>query len=98
MTTNIVSGPSKFDLMLALFDRKPITRELEFGLPGPDKEAALIVISGLELEDGSGESWNYKGMLRRMLPYPKDGSPPPPRRVEGWYHTGRRQGTMRYSD
>lgn len=72
MSFKIVAGPSKFDLMTALF-AKGATNPLEFSLKGflPD---ALVVdgnpprikkvrLSSVEREDGSGESWNLKGWV-----------------------------------
>ena len=97
MTINITAGPSKFDLMLALFDRGGTPRSVEFRLAGPGKHRALVVITAVECEDGSGESWNYKGRLLRIHPSKEGDGSPRLQDAEGWYHSGRRQGTMRIS-
>lgn len=99
ISATITAGPSKFDLMLALFDRKRInTRDVEFRLGGAGNISALVVIDAVEVQDASGDYWSYKGYVRRMLPHQKDGVPPPPLRVEGSYHTGTRQGSIRSID
>jgi hypothetical protein len=54
----ITDGPSKFDLMVALFDRKPRSRVLTFETGGGQKVEVTIV--SVQIEDGSGESWNIQ--------------------------------------
>lgn len=55
---SLVDGPSKFDLMLALFD-KDKGRKVSFtDEHGMKYEASISMV---ESEDGSGESWNLKG-------------------------------------
>lgn len=95
----IIGGPSKFELMLALFDRKPInTRDVEFKLRGPGRISALVVIDSLKSESASGDYWTYSGSVRRMLPHQKDGVPPPPLEVVGTYSTDTRTGSIRTID
>ncbi len=54
----ISNGPSKFDLMLALFDSKqPNLRRVTFHLSNGNKLEASI--SAVQMEDGSGESWLF---------------------------------------
>ncbi len=53
---NLIDGPSKFDLMLSLFDKG---REVTFTDEGGMKYHAAI--SMVQSEDGSGESWNLSG-------------------------------------
>ena len=55
----ITEGPSKWDLMLALFDHKPRSRRVTFKLEG-GQEFQLLVLR-VQAEDGSGESWNIDG-------------------------------------
>lgn len=52
----LIDGPSKFDLMMALFDKG---RKVSFTDERGMKYEATI--SMVEAEDGSHESWNLKG-------------------------------------
>ena len=53
----ILDGPSKFDLMAALFDEKRVRFNLEYaGL-------VTVQINRVEAEDGSRDSWNIAGRL-----------------------------------
>ena len=72
LTHNIVGGPCKLDLALALIDRKfdrprPVTFVVEFTSKHPHpqfgacKRNIVVHINRLEIEDGSGESWNVRG-------------------------------------
>ncbi len=67
----IVDGPSKCDLMLALFDgdcyhcRRPLTFSLEDPEPEPMAPKSVdlpFVIEEIGRKDGSGENWNFKGV------------------------------------
>ncbi len=103
MTTirsDISYGPSKFELMMALFDRKSVnTRDVEFRLGANDSTVvAHVVITGVEIEDGSGECWNFKGYVRRVAPHPKGTVPPPPRNCRGFYRTNTRRGSIELLD
>lgn len=59
----IENGPGKFDLAASLFigtgRRHP--NVVEFSLQGISEPFA-VAITGIEQEDGSGESWNFKGI------------------------------------
>ncbi len=55
---DIVNGPSKFALMLALFDWEPHRKVTITGQAGQKFE---LWITGISAEDGSGESWNIGG-------------------------------------
>ncbi len=57
----IVSGPSKFDLAIALFDRKNGARGVEFHVNAPTIRVFKVVIQMIEIEHDSGESWNIYG-------------------------------------
>lgn len=58
---NIVSGPSKFDLMTAVFVWKPERHKVQFST---DTNMVLsAVIDSVSAEDGSGESWNISGRV-----------------------------------
>jgi len=60
----ITEGPSKWDLMLSLFDSTgSCPRKINFsGYPREDKERKTenfsVLVSAIQKEDGSGESWN----------------------------------------
>ena len=56
-------GPSKFDLMLSLFDgNKEPRRTVEFDLGGT-RGLITVAITMIQQEDGSGESWNFEGWI-----------------------------------
>lgn len=60
---NVIGGPSKFDLMLSLFDgNKDPRRTVEFKLEGA-REPIVVAVTMVQQEDGSGESWNFQGHL-----------------------------------
>ena len=54
---NIVGGPGKFELMLALFEG----REIIFNLEGGYKRT--VSLDALQREDGSNQSWNLDGYI-----------------------------------
>ncbi len=67
---NITNGPSKWDLMLALFDgdchhKRMVRFSLKDLKRDPIKDPEIpdlsFVINTLEREDGSGENWNFEG-------------------------------------
>ncbi len=60
----VTSGPSKWDLSLALFDRKPI-RDVEFQANCPVGTKMDIEVTSVQAEDTTGESWNVEGILQR---------------------------------
>ena len=87
---NIVTGPGKFDLMLALFDKyQGHDRELEFtirevnGFRGVKDYPIKFVVVGVELEDGSRESWLIKGRVTHGAVGAD---------VHGWFDTRSRRG------
>lgn len=58
----IENGPSKWDLMLALFDRKsPAPRAVHFALAG--KEYVTVIIDGVCAVDDSDSSWSFTGHI-----------------------------------
>jgi len=65
MSTKVVGGPGKFDLMVAFFDgdcrnRRNVT--FVTGISGKvTRTFGPVVINSMEREDGSGESWNISG-------------------------------------
>ena len=86
---DIVNGPSKMDLMLALFDDGGVghRRVIIFTIDGREREgerSIKVVVNAVEREDGSGESWNFKGYF--------SGSNVP---FEGYYSTKRRKGFIK---
>ncbi|MFA6105284.1 MAG: hypothetical protein WC725_01640 [Patescibacteria group bacterium] len=62
---NIVDGPSKFDLMLALFEnRTRPPKTLYFRCQRDDKMKTFLLsvnITSLTREDASAESWKFEG-------------------------------------
>jgi hypothetical protein len=67
---SITSGPSKFDLMVSLFDANYTNRRtVTFMVVTPHGQSELlktnqeieVQIDGIEREDGSGENWNFHG-------------------------------------
>ena len=71
MTTkslNIVGGPSKWDLMLAVFDRdEEPGREVIFLVEdwtGENRTVKVhVIIPAIRQEDGSCEAWKFEGMV-----------------------------------
>lgn len=62
----VTGGPSKFDLMLSLFDGNQTPRKtVEFKLEGI-KTPVRVAVTGVSQEDGSGESWIIEGWLSGM--------------------------------
>ena len=73
----IDDGPSKWDLMLGLFDNtmsKP--RAVDFTLH--DGTTLKVVLNGLKRESGSGEDWCFEGHA--------------PEVVQGYFNIRRRKG------
>jgi hypothetical protein len=90
----IVNGPSKFDLMVSLFDgdfqrRKEITFTVPTGVALPPM-VVTATISGAEREDGSGESWNFRAMV--FIPNHCSWE-----KATGYYSTKTRQGFFQTS-
>jgi hypothetical protein len=102
---SIVRGPSKFDLMISLFNgngsnRIPVDLELEHrGDASKYKFILRVNIESIEREDGSGESWNFTASSAR------DSLRPPGfkqdekgwTRISGYYSTKNRTGYLKYS-
>lgn len=89
--TSILNGPSKFDLMLALFDRAGASpRSVYFTLHSD--EQAEVVVTGVEAESGSGEEWLFKG-YRRL----RTQDVAAPQNVVGFYSTQHRKGWVQLS-
>jgi predicted nucleic acid-binding Zn ribbon protein len=62
-TISLVDGPSKFDLMTALFVWGPTRPTVR--MRSSDGTVYAATITSCEAEDGSGECWNIKGVARR---------------------------------
>ena len=63
LSFNTIGGPSKFDMMLSLFDgNKEPRRTVEFQLEGA-RAPITVYVTSVQQEDGSGESWNFEGGL-----------------------------------
>lgn len=87
----ITAGPSKFDLMMAIFGKQG-DHVLEFTFDCPTQttdphhsaicsQTAMINILSVSREDGSGESWNFRGNAPTM-------------RVKGYFNTRTRRGHL----
>lgn len=90
----ITSGPSKWDLMLGLFDNtSEKSRYVAFVLDKPTNDYDFphgkveISIDSLEREDGSGDSWNITGRLRGSNQF-----------IRAFFSTKRRKGTLTQDD
>jgi hypothetical protein len=63
----ILRGPSKFDLMVSLFEGNPTLRKyVQFNIyeqrgGGIMGHSIPVAIMGIRQEDGSGESWLFEG-------------------------------------
>ncbi len=80
---NIVNGPSKFDIMVSLFEGQIAVRK--FVTFQDDREMDYkIIISCIEREDGSGESWIFKGFDVELQKH-----------VEGYYSSKNRTGHIK---
>ena len=81
-SVRIVAGPSKFDLMLALFEGKRV----EFTFEGMGKKP--VIVNQIGIEDGSRESWLVWGGIiiadKPLMPF------------SGYFQTVRRQGTAKF--
>lgn len=63
-TLKITNGPSKLDLMLALFDRpQQGTSSRKATFVTEDGKHHIVTILSVEAEDGSRESWNIKAHI-----------------------------------
>jgi len=90
----IEQGPSKMDLMLALFDGETMgTRTVTFGINMAGRTLAQVtmIILGVEHEDGSGDSWIVQGRPVNI----NNGRPVKCEAVRFYYHTKTRKGTTR---
>lgn len=87
LSFTVVGGPSKFDLMLSLFDgNKEPRRTVEFQLDGA-RGPIVVAITTVQQEDGSGESWCIKGWItnyRRSFD------------IEGYYSSKGRAGRIAF--
>ena len=86
----LVDGPSKFDLMLSLFDKgRKVSFKDEMGM------RYIATISMIQAEDGSGESWNLNGSTELVPPgRPLGCGPEHPLRYHfvGYFRTDKRRG------
>jgi hypothetical protein len=87
---DITNGPSKFDLMVALFKKNEM---VQFSIKSPavfrDTKVVEIIINGIACEDGSRESWLIEGM------YAEPTYPNHLRRFEGYYNSRTRIGWLK---
>lgn len=78
-STEIINGPSKFDLMQALFACKPTPIKVTFHFPLTESSVTILSV---EREDGSGESWNLRGVAGNNQKW------------KAYYRTDKRIGTI----
>jgi len=96
----IVSGPSKWDLILALFEGKKV----EFTVKGkyPMMSMFRIQLNSVEAEDGFRESWNITGGIVGMIflwsrePNPDSIEEISWRNCRIYFHTKHRTGSIQY--
>lgn len=90
ITYRITEGPSKFDLMCSLFDGKTVqfTQQIE-----ADKKTVKAVITAIEMEDGSNDSWNIKMLVKES----NTSSIQAGRSLSAYYSSRNRQGNIRLS-
>lgn len=96
----ITSGPSKFELSISLFDRKPQARSVVFHTNCPLAAEVQVTITSVQAEDGSGESWNIEGYVSsatlakgvRQPSYIPENN----QRTFIYFRTDRRQGYIRF--
>jgi len=90
----IVSAPSKWELMLALFDHKhhSVSFRLysENGTSSLGHPNFLVEIRGVLLEDGSGESFCFNGYHIVESGHIQS--------VKGWFRTSDRKGWLQIVD
>jgi hypothetical protein len=95
MATNykILRGPSKWDLMLSLFDSTmgspryawfKVTPE-DHNSKEPKSMDFCVLVNGVSREDGSSESWIFNGYSAG-------------RKVNGWFRTTNREGRLELAD
>lgn len=85
----IISGPSKDELVAALFEGGADHRRSVFFAVNRVPEYARVVINGIRREDGSGESWLFSGYLAEG----RENSP----NIEGYFSTRTGRGWLRFS-
>jgi hypothetical protein len=94
---SLVNGPSKFDLMAALFvgssgsnGHSPVTFTTE------DEQEIEVYINKVGREDGSGESWIFEGFISKVNKVPVKFAPGDSNNVTGWFRTSNRRGWFEY--
>ena len=60
---NIADGPSKFELMVSLFDGKLVKFTQSRGSSETTKNVIEAVLQSVEKEDGSLDSWNIRILI-----------------------------------
>ncbi len=89
----INNGPSKYDLQKALFDRKGNggkPHQVEFTTD--DGVTLVVIVSWVEAEDGSGDSWNIEARVVRQFSASMKSNIS--YTVRGWFNTARRHGRL----
>ncbi len=93
----IIDGPSKWDLMLSLFEGNPTSRHrVSFTCQKEAETLATVLvvsITAVEQEDGSGERFNFRGYAKDFVwNGAQEGG-----RVEGYYSTRERYGHITFA-
>jgi hypothetical protein len=94
----ITDGPSKWDLMVSLFEgnKTPRTR-VRFTVENYPSPGGLLItaeidvgIVAIQQEDGSGESWNFQGCTNHTYTNKQVGV------IRGYYSTRCRRGSYEF--
>lgn len=99
MTTpiKVSDGPSKFALMMALFDRDGKPRAVAFKVAQESDLYFDVTVMGME-QAGPDDNWHIKGRCIgiKVNPRSNHGAPPPSRIVEVHYSTISRRGWIKF--
>lgn len=100
---NISNGPSKWDLIMAFADKRPINSRT-VRIQSKDSQYEISVKS-IAHEDGSGESFLISGTAYTVNLNVPEGRiaergnvPLPSRSFEGHFHTRTRRGWIKFND
>lgn len=99
---NLVAGPSKFDLSVALFDRRTGHRH-PIEIKDSDGAVYEVVVEAVQAEDGSGDSWNINGYAKPKVTSSIPGIPVRQMNIRGrkctiYFRTDFRKGWFRFDE
>lgn len=96
---DIVNGPSKFDLSVALFhgenNRNQVLVTFMLKEPINGVKQVQAYINGISREDGSGENWIFTGYMPEAIAKKFAGKYQ--QTVSGYFSTKRRTGHMKFT-